>query len=60
MDDTVNIIKVCQALQYSQCHMADHIDVNGAYLFVDPIQGSFVHKLHAYADVGIGKKCAVE
>jgi len=60
MDDTVNIIKICQALQYRQCHMADHIDINCAYLLVDSVQRPFVHKLHADANIGIGKKRAIE
>ena len=60
VNDTMDIVEVCQAFQYSQRHMADHINIDGTYLLVDPVQRALVHELHADANIGIGKKRAIE
>ena len=60
MNDTVNVIEVSESLEHRICDLSDHLNINGAYLFVNPIKGSLVHELHTDADVRIRQKRAVE
>jgi hypothetical protein len=60
MDNTVNIVEISQTLQYSERHVANNVNVNGAYLLIYPVQRAFVHEFHADADVGVGEKRAIE
>jgi hypothetical protein len=59
VDDSVDIIQVRQALQYTHCHASDDRDLNGANLFIYTVERSAVHVFHAYANVGIGEIRAV-
>jgi hypothetical protein len=60
MDDAMDIIEICQAFEHSQGDLADDVDIDGANLFVDTVEGALVHGLHADADVGVGDESAVE
>ena len=54
MNDTVDVIEVSESLETSMCHLGNYFDIDGAYLFVNPIKGTLVHELHTDAYVRIG------
>ena len=58
MDDTMDIIEICQTFKDSQSDLSDNIDINWANLLVDAIQRTFIHEFHTDANIGIGKKGA--
>ena len=60
MNDTVNIIEICEAFKDSKCDLGYNLDIDRAYPLVDTVERTLVHKLHANADVGIGQKRAVK
>ena len=60
MDDTVNVIEVCEAFEDSKCDLGYDLDIDRAYPLVDTVERTLVHKLHANADVGIGQERAVK
>ena len=60
MNDPVDIIQVCEALQHRQCNLRHNIYVNSPNLLVYPVERALVHALHANADVGIRDERAVE
>jgi len=60
MNDTVSVIEVSESFEHGTCDLSDDLNINGAYLLVNPIKGTLVHELHANADIWIRKKCAIE
>ena len=60
MDDTVSVVEVSESFEHGMCDLGDNLDINGAYLLINPIEGTLVHKLHTNADVRIRQKRAVE
>ena len=60
MDDTVSVIEVSEPFEHGMCDLGDNLNINGAYLLVNPIEGTLVHELHTNTDVRIRQKRAVE
>ena len=60
VDNPMHVVQVCEALQHRVCDFTDHLNVDRPDFLVNAIQGALVHELHAYADVGVRDKRAVE
>ena len=60
VDDSMHIVEIRQAFQYSQRNFPHHLHVDGTYLLVNTIERTLVHALHADTDVGIGEEGAIE
>ena len=60
VDDTVDVVQIREALEHGESDLGDHLDVDGADLFVYAVERALVHELHADADVGVGEERAVE
>ena len=60
MNDTVNVIEVCEAFEDGQCDLGYDFDIDRAYPLVDTIERTLVHKLHTDADIGVGQERAVK
>lgn len=60
MDDPVNVVQICQPLQNGQSNVPNNVDINGSNIFVNAVQGTLVHELHAYTDIGVRYVRAVE
>jgi hypothetical protein len=60
MNDTVNVIEICESFEYGVCDLGDDLDVDGADAFIYPIKGTLIHKLHADTNVRIRQEGAVE
>ena len=54
MNDTVNVVEVGESLETSMGYLGNYFNVDGAYLFVNPVEGTLVHELHTDAYVRIG------
>ena len=60
MDDAMDVVKVCEALQHGESNLAHNANIDRTMLLVDPIEGSLVHELHANADVWVGNEGTIE
>lgn len=60
MYNTQRIIQIHQPHQRRVRNLARHILRDFPSLFIDMIQRSTVHVLHAYTYITIGEECAVE
>ena len=56
----MNIVEISQAFQDAPGNHCDDVDVDGTKFFVDAIEGTLIHELHADADIGVGNERAVE
>jgi hypothetical protein len=54
VNDTVNIIEICEAFEDGMRDISYDLDVDRAYPLVNTVERTLVHKLHADADVGVG------
>ena len=59
MNNPVDVVEIRQTFQDGHCEHGDDFYLNWADFFVYPIERSLVHKLHANADIGFGKKGSV-
>jgi hypothetical protein len=53
MDDVVNIIEICQPLEYSKSHLPDDFNIDRSDLLVRAVERSLVHELGTNTDIGI-------
>jgi hypothetical protein len=53
MNDTVDVVEVCESFEYGMRDLGDDLDVDWANALVNPIKGTLVHELHADANVRI-------
>lgn len=60
MNDTVCVVEVSESFEHGKCDLSDNLNINGAYLFINPIERTLVHELHANTDVRVRQKRAVE
>lgn len=60
VNDTMNVVEVSKSLEDGVRDLGDDLNIDGADAFIDPIEGTLVHELHADANVGIRQECAVE
>ena len=60
MNDTMDIVQICESFEYGVRDLGDYLDVDGTDAFIYPIKGTLIHKLHADANVRIRQESAVE
>lgn len=60
VNNTVDIIQICQTLEHRQRDFTDDFDVDGSDFLVDSVERAFVHVFHADADVRVSKEGSVE
>lgn len=60
VDDTVHIIEIGEPFKNGNSDLANHLDIDRSMLLVDTVERPLVHILHAYVDVRVGDKRAVE
>lgn len=60
VNDAVNVVEIGETFEYCMRNLGDDLEVDRADAFIDPIKGTFIHKLHADANVWIRQESAVE
>ena len=60
MNNSMNIIKIRKALEYSQSNFPYDVDVYRSNLLVNAIEGTLIHEFHADTDIWIGDESAIE
>lgn len=60
MDYPMRIIQISKTLENTEADFTNDLNRNGSVSFVNTIKATFVHELHAYANVRLRDKSAVE
>lgn len=60
MNNSVNVVKVCQAFEDGQRNLCYNINFYSANLLVNPIEGALVHIFHANTDIRVREESPPE